>query len=202
MKLFSTDRRLLLNVLFALALGIVFGNFLGNKIIREDTVGVIAIGFSDEIYLIQTGIYYDEMSANIAKNEMQKYDIDSVVVQEHNLFYLYHGVASDPKEFDEMVSLFQANQIDYFIKSKHLYKMLENLDTDSPEYEFSYESINYYLYLVRNQSVKLDAGYVDLVNPGNLELFNNINTLNNNVQADISSEYKLYIYQNLAKLLM
>ncbi|QVK16973.1 hypothetical protein KHQ81_08715 [Mycoplasmatota bacterium] len=199
---FNSDTRIIFNVILALIVGIIFGKFLGNSMLRNEAIYANATNYSDDIYILQSGVYYDESTATIALDQMKKLGLIGLVVKEHDNYYVYHGVSSNTESFTGMTQILEDNQINYLIKSKKLYYMLTDLDPSSDEYKFYYDSINYYTSLIHKTQVQIDDDYINRVNVINLELYNNINILNNDLSSTSSPLYELYIYKNLVDLLL
>ena len=205
---FKTDRRFLYNVLFALILGVFFGNFLGNRIINEETLGVVADVYENEVYLIQSGIYYDELSAQVAANEIEELGVDSIIVKEYNKYYVYHDIARSESNFNEMVDLFDEQQIDYFIKERILFTLIEKFGLDendqsmAAEYDFYFASMSYYITMLKGSSITFSDEYLAAVDNSNMQLFNNLNALNNNLYTELAPRYELLVYKTLAEILM
>jgi hypothetical protein len=202
MKWFNAERKLVINIILALILGVGFGNFLGSKILSNDAIYVNADQYDDEVYILQTGIYYDELAATLALNEVKAKGINGLIVKEHNKYYIYHGISDKSSTFDELIKLFDQHQIDYFVKTKSMYTLLTHLDSESVEYDFYYQSINYFLSLIRDQQVTLSNDYLDLLTEDNMDLFNHINSLNQNMDGQIAPITRLYIYQSLTDKLL
>jgi hypothetical protein len=205
---FKTDRSLLFHVIFALVCGVFFGNFLGNKIITEETLGVVADVYNHEVYIFQSGIYYDEISAQVNANQMKELGYEAVVVKELNKYYVYHSIATSDAYFEHLEGEFENQQLNYFVKKKVPYTMIEKLGLDEndelllQDYDFYYETINYYLRMLKGQSVTFSDAYLAQINDSNMELFNNLNALNNNLYSDLSERYELLVYKSLAETLL
>jgi hypothetical protein len=204
----KTDRSLLFHVIFALVCGVLFGNFLGNRIITEDTLGVVADVYNHEVYIFQSGIYYDEVSAQFNANKMKELGYESVVVKEFNKYYVYHSIATSDSYLAHLETEFENQQMNYFVKKKILYTLIEKMGIDEndelllQDYNFYYDTINYYLRMLKGQSVTFSDEYLALVNDSNMELFNNLNTLNNSLYSDLAERYELLVYKSLAETLM
>lgn len=201
-KWFNSDTRIIFNVILALIVGIIFGNFLGSSMLKNEAIYANATNYSDDIYILQSGVYYDESTATNALNQLKYLGLIGLVVKEHDNYYVYHGISSNTDSFTEMTQILEENQIYYLIKSKKLYYMLSDLDPSSDDYKFYYDSINYFISLINNTQVQLEDDYINSVNILNLELYNNLNILNGDLDSTSSPLYELYVYKNLVDLLL
>ncbi len=201
-KWFSSDQRIIFNVIIALIVGIIFGNFLGSSMLRNEDLYANAVNYADDVYILQTGHYYDEGNATIALNEIKALGVDGIVVREYVNYYVYHGISANTNSFVEITNILDDNGINYLIKSKKLYYFLTDLDPKSDEYKFYYKSINYLLSLIHNKNVVLTEDYTELVNIANLDLYNSINLLNEELHTEDAAMYKLLVYRNLVNLLL
>ncbi len=199
---FNSDTRIIFNVILALIVGIMFGNFLGNSMLKNEDIYANAINYSDDVYILQSGVYYDEETATSELNVLKQLGLIGIVVKEHDNYYIYHGISDNTSSFTNMTNILEENQINYLIKSKKLYYMLSDLDPSTSEYEFYYDSINYYLSLIHDTGVVLTEDYSAGVNVVNLDLYNSINLLNNDLHSDLTPILKLYVYKNLVDLLL
>ncbi len=201
-KWFNSDSRVFFNIILALIVGIIFGNFLGGSMLKNDAIYANANNYTDDVYLLQSGAYYNEETAMSALEEMKLLGLNGIVVRERNNFNVYHGISTKISSFDSYTKILQDNDINYLIKSRKLYYMLNDLDPSSREYEFYYGSINYYLSLIHNRNVVIQDEYINQVSEVNLELFNNLNLLNESINTDLALLYKLYVYKNLVDILL
>lgn len=201
-KWFNSDSRVFFNIILALIVGVIFGNFLGSSMLKNDAIYANANNYTDDVYILQSGAYYDELTATNALDEMKALGLNGIVVREHNNFNVYHGISTKMSNFDQYTKILQENDVNYLIKSRKLYYMLNDLDPSSKEYEFYYDSINYYLSLIHDTNVVIQDDYIDQVSEVNLELYNNMNLLNESINTDLALIYKLYVYKSLVDILL
>jgi len=199
---FNSDSRIIFNVIIALIVGIIFGNFLGSSMLKNESIYANATNYTDDVYILSSGVYYDESNATWALNQLKLLGLMGIVVKEQDNYNIYLGISSTSDTFTEATEILEENQINYLIKSKKLYYMLSDYDPSSSEYDFYYDSINYFLSLINNKQVVLSVDYIERVNIVNLELYNNINTLNGDLNSTYTPLYKLYVYKNLVDLLL
>ncbi len=199
---FNSDSRIIFNVILALIIGVILGNFLGSSMISNEAIYANANNYTDDVYLLQSGVYYDESTATIALNQLKQLGLNGIVVKEHDNYYIYHGISVQTSSFTAMTKILDDNQINYLIKSKKLYYMLSDLDPKSSEYSYYYNTINYYLSLVHNTHVVISDDYISSVTTSNLELYNNLNVLNEDLNNELAPLYKLYVYKNLVDILL
>ncbi|MDF2699266.1 MAG: hypothetical protein K0Q49_822 [Haloplasmataceae bacterium] len=202
MKLFRSDSRIIFNVIIALILGILFGNFLGGTILNNQAINVNAGQFDDEIFILQTGIYYDEMNATIGLNEVKALGLTGLVVKEHNIYYVYLGIAYRANLLDPLVEVLVENDIEYLVKSLDLYSLLEGKDDTSQEYYFYHQSIKHFISLIHDKEVVFSEQYKDSITDTNLVVYNHLIMLNYNVSSDRTPLYRLEVYKSLVDVLM
>jgi hypothetical protein len=199
---FNSDTRIIFNVVIALIVGIIFGNFLGSSMLKNESIYANAVNYADDVYVLQSGHYYDEYNANVALEELKKLGINGIVVREYSNYYVYHGIAVNTNTFTNITNTFEQNSITYLIKSKKLFYLLTDLDPKSESYEFYYKTINYYLSLINNNEVVLTDDYIDKYDLTNLDLYNSLNMLNEGLATENREMYKLFVYRDLVNLLL
>lgn len=199
---FNSDTRIIFNVVIALIVGIIFGNFLGSSMLKNESIYANAVNYADDVYVLQSGHYYDEYNANVALEELKKLGINGIVVREYSNYYVYHGIAVNTNTFTNITNTFEQNSITYLIKSKKLFYLLTDLDPKSESYEFYYKTINYYLSLINNNEVVLTDDYIDKYDLTNLDLYNSLNMLNEGLYDENAEMYKLLVYRDLVDLLL
>lgn len=200
---FNSDTKIIFNIVLALIIGIVMGNFLGSSMLKNESIYANAINYSDKVYMLQSNRYYDNDSANNYLNYLKTLGVNGIVVKEKDIYFVYHGISANEDSFIEIIKIFEEHGIDYLVKTKYLFYLLNSIeDTKSEEYEFYYTTINYYLSLVNNKKVILIDDYISKFTITNLDLYNSLNLLNENLDKKEKEMYKLYVYQDLVDLLL
>lgn len=197
MKFLKSETKSIIYIVVALLLGIFFGNFLGNTMLNNDAILVNADTYSDEVYILESGIYYDEINATIALNEFKDLGLNGLVVKEYNKYHVYLGVSENLNDFDVTLLVFAEKNIDYFIRIKKLRMLINDLDANSSEYKFYNQSMNYYISLLNDKQVILSQDYKDSITDDKMDIYNNILVLNNNLSSELAPLYKLYVYQSI-----
>lgn len=200
-KWFNSDSTIIFNIIIALIVGIVFGNLLGSSMLKNEAIYANAVNYNDDVFILQTGHFYDESSANTFLEKLKKKGIDGLVVREGNNYFVYHAISINTNSFKEIMDKLEENQIYYLIKTKKLYYFLNDFDNKSNEYAFYYTTINYYLSLINNNNVILTDDYIEKFDVHNLDLYNSLNSLNSSLNSEDSEILKLYVYRNLVNLL-
>lgn len=200
-KWFNSDSTIIFNIIIALIVGIVFGNLLGSSMLKNEAIYANAVNYNDDVFILQTGHFYDESSANTFLEKLKKKGIDGLVVREGNNYFVYHAISINTNSFKEIMDKLEENQIYYLIKTKKLYYFLNDFDNKSNEYAFYYATINYYLSLINNNNVILTDDYIEKFDVHNLDLYNSLNSLNSSLNSEDSEILKLYVYRNLVNLL-
>ncbi|NLG81734.1 MAG: hypothetical protein GX490_04305 [Bacilli bacterium] len=201
-RYFTPEFKLLLQGICALFLGILFGNFLGRSMLRNDAIYANAINYHDDVYILQAAHYYDEAQANAFLNKLNELGLQGLVVREYSSFFVYLGISTNPYYFEKETDILTQNGYDYLIKTRKLYYYLNDLDSDSSEYTFYYMSINYYLSLLKNKPVIFTDDYLELVDVVKMDLFNSLQILNAELTSNNTMIYKLLVYQNIVNLLL
>lgn len=202
-KWINSDTKIIFNVILALILGIIMGNFLGSSMLNNESIYANAVNYSDEVYILQSNRYYDGDSANNYLNYLKTLGINGLVVKEKDIYFVYHGIAANKNSFAETISIFEKYGIEYLIKTKYLFFLLNSIeDTNSSDFQFYHTTINYYLSLIHNKKVVLIDDYVSYFDISNLDLYNSLNLLNENIDKSERELYKLYVYRDLVDLLI
>ncbi|HEY8364758.1 MAG TPA: SPOR domain-containing protein, partial [Haloplasmataceae bacterium] len=92
-KWFNSDSTIIFNIIIALIVGIVFGNLLGSSMLKNEAIYANAVNYNDDVFILQTGHFYDESSANTFLEKLKKKGIDGLVVREGNNYFVYHAIS-------------------------------------------------------------------------------------------------------------
>lgn len=198
----TPDIRIILNIIIAVIIGFVFGSFIRNSMLNYESIYASAYNYDDTIYLLQSGIYYDETNAHTALNELNQLGINGVIVKEHDRFYLYHQIATSLSDLTPLIKRLDELKINYFVKERILLDMISQFDEETDEYEFYNQSINYFLTLLHLEPITFTDDYINSVSEVNLELYYNLSALNQSYQTSLAPTYNLYVYKSLVDLLL
>ena len=193
-KWFNSDSKVIFNIIIALILGIIFGNFLGNSMLGNEAIYAGALNYNDDVFILQSGSFYDETNAVNRLDQLKKLGLDGLVVKEGGYFYVYHMISCNYNSLTETLSAFAAHEVDYFVKNKKLYDLISDLNPKSKEYDFYHTTINYYLSLINDTEVIFTDDYIAQYDVAIIDLYNYLNVLNSGLFSDKAEIYKLMVY--------
>lgn len=207
MHFWFQDRRIAIPIILAIATSILFGHFLGNLLMPVESLQVIGDLPDKDIYLLQSGVYVDEQTALFALAMIREKGVEGIVVKEFNHYYLYHDIATDPEQFNELTEIFDREGIPYLVKERNLYRYLERLnDEHDPtlmqDYEFYLKSMEYYYHLLDHEPVEFGDEYLLRLSKTNHDVFNPLFLLNAVIHTPMATYYKLLVYRALSDALM
>lgn len=200
------DLNILVSVILSITLGLLFTKFLDNTLITEKTLGVGNIQDS-KIYILHTGYFYDEQSAQNQRTKMRNLGFQAVIVKEFNRYYVYHEVGTKG-QFTTITNKLNELKIEYFIREISFYPLLERLtliEVDSiieKDYLFFESTIAYYISMLNGVEVNFSNQYISLVHEGNRALFNELSILKANLYSDLNHYYALMVYKQLIEILL
>ncbi len=185
-------------------IALLFGLFIGKSVTTISTptseAGKNDISFrTGEVFLMQLGQFSEENDALSLTEDLNKLSISAVSVYDSNVYYVYTDISLS-KDKLETVSVGLENMgYTPFIKKVYLINCLTNLIPHSFEYNYWYEGIQYYLYMINDFKVNsLDSLDINL-NVNTIDFYNNLSMLNITTNHNVRTLIKLNTYKILVE---
>ncbi len=189
-------RSTIIPAVIALLLGLFIGKSVTNITNSSSNVILNDNAFKiGEVYLIQVGQFGTKTNATALTNELNSLSINAISVLESGIYYVYTDISLYKSILETRATGLENMGYIPIIKKVYLINCLTSLIPNSPEYNFWYKGMQYYMLLLGDKNISNISSFEQNVNSSSIDFYNNLSVLNVTSDLEVRQLLKLNTYK-------